>query len=270
MQQINQDTGSPDGKRYHVARKGLRVGPLTFLQMSQRRLTDDMAVWIEGTPDWVRITDVPELQCYVFPTPPENTSFPPPFDNDEDEKDPKPPAPPPPPDKPGGDKSKPTSASAINLIRAMGIAHLVLGFTGILLAPLPAVLWAMEREGLLADVVDYPGFWEIQFFFTVVGCVLSVVLVFAGFGLLNRRPNGRSLSLAYGTTGIVRTLLATIFNVFGIMLPLMGAAKAVGTADAHNTATGFALSCCLGMSNAIYPIIVLIVMNLRSVRESLS
>jgi hypothetical protein len=263
--------GSAAGRQYHVGHEGRQVGPLSLLQLSQRRLTDDMMVWIEGTPDWVPITSVAELAPYVQRSITRTPTLPPPTVRRGGSTRPDPVPPPPPmPERHSGMDRQAAGPPPSRLVKTLGILHVVLASAGMLLAPVPAIMWSLEREGPLAEVIDYPAFWGGQLVFLVASFLLSLLLLFAGIGLLKRRQNGRSLSLVYGTAGIVLTLAATVFNVFGVVLPLVDVAEQLGTEEARATAIGYALLSSLGMCGGVYHIVTLVVMNLRSVKDSLS
>lgn len=264
-------SGPTAGRQYHVGHEGRQVGPLSLLQLSQRRLTDDMVVWIEGTPDWVPIMSVQELAPYVQRTITRTPTLPPPtVRRGGAVRQPVLPPPPPIPNPTPPVARPPEGPPPSGLVKTLGILHVVLAAAGILLAPVPAIIWSLEREGPLAEVIDYPAFWGGQLIFMVASFLLSLLLLFAGIGLLKRRQNGRSLSLVYGIAGIVLTLAATIFNVFGVVLPLMDVAELLGTEEAEATALGYAILSALGMCGGVYHIVTLVVMNLRSVKDSLS
>lgn len=271
MSELGPDVAFSSGKQYHIGHDGRRFGPLSLVQLSQRRLTDDMMVWIEGSVDWVPIMSVAELTPYVQRTAIRTPSAPPPLVRHGRRTQPVPIPPPPvsgPPIPPSGPTIQASPPS--RLVKAMGIIHIVLGVTGFLLAPVPAVLWALEREGPIAEVIDYPAFWGGQLAFMVASFLLSLLLLFAGISLLKRKHNGRSLSIVYGVAGIVLTLVSTIFNVFCVVLPLLDVAEQLGTDEAQATAIGYAMISSLGMCGGIYHVLVLVIMNLRSVKDSLS
>lgn len=62
---------------YHVAHRGRKHGPFTLVELSSRRLSHDMLVWQEGMPQWVPISDVPELRPYLHHAATDRTVIPP-------------------------------------------------------------------------------------------------------------------------------------------------------------------------------------------------
>ena len=67
----------PPQRAFHVAHKGRKFGPLSLADLSTRRLTEDMLVWSEGMPQWVPVSQIPELAPYVQHAAATRTSLPP-------------------------------------------------------------------------------------------------------------------------------------------------------------------------------------------------
>lgn len=55
---------------YFVAIDNKKEGPLTFDEVLNLKLTDEVMIWKEGMSDWTKVTDLPEFQKFIFKTPP--------------------------------------------------------------------------------------------------------------------------------------------------------------------------------------------------------
>jgi hypothetical protein len=101
--------------------------------------------------------------------------------------------------------------------------------------------------------------------------ILSAILVIAGIGLLNKRPWGRKLSLAYGVLSIVFQIAGMVYTV-AFMFPAMSDFYRQMEQEYPNLALLFS-SARVGMwaglvavpVGLIYPIVVLVLMTRRGV-----
>jgi hypothetical protein len=108
-----------------------------------------------------------------------------------------------------------------------------------------------------------------------VGVILIVMLIIAGIGLLKGRENGRVMSLRYAWTSIVTKVMALIYTIV-VVVPLskqmMTGASAGGPPGMEEVMNiVMPLAQIFGvLVTFTYPVIVLIVMNGRRVKDYLS
>lgn len=57
-------------KYYYISNDNHQEGPFTFEELKNHRLTGRTLVWSEGQEDWVRASQVKELENLIIPTPP--------------------------------------------------------------------------------------------------------------------------------------------------------------------------------------------------------
>jgi hypothetical protein len=55
---------------YFISKNNKKEGPLTFDEVRNLKLTDDVLIWKEGMADWTQITNLPEFQEFIIKTPP--------------------------------------------------------------------------------------------------------------------------------------------------------------------------------------------------------
>lgn len=99
--------------------------------------------------------------------------------------------------------------------------------------------------------------------------LLSVVLILAGVGLLRKRVSGRTLSIGYSVLNLVFLAGSLVFVAIYVVPPAWESLDTLENGqDVGLVATASAglLGSCFGM---IYPICLLICMNLRSVKQCL-
>jgi hypothetical protein len=108
----------------------------------------------------------------------------------------------------------------------------------------------------------------------VINLVLDVLLLAAGIGLLSMRPWARTLSLVYAPLAILNRLFATGY-ILAVLVPGFGAIiSEEGGNDPQLKAFGEMMKMILVVSAAvsalfiIYPIVVLIVLNLKHVKAA--
>ncbi len=103
---------------------------------------------------------------------------------------------------------------------------------------------------------------------TVIGIILSIALIAAGIGLIREKAWGRSVSIAYAWLMIVLVVIGSLIMLFAFALPLLQgmdpAASPADTAAVIGGVVGATVGMCFGL---IYPILLLIFLNRRAVRE---
>lgn len=55
---------------YFISKNDRKDGPLTFTEVTKLKLTDDILIWKEGMPNWVKISELPEFKNYIIKLPP--------------------------------------------------------------------------------------------------------------------------------------------------------------------------------------------------------
>ena len=177
--------------------------------------------------------------------------------------------------------NRPTSVLVI------AILHFVLGGLGLACGLMNTASTAitMANPGLAAGGAGNPGanfavaqnqyldahapYWKvITMAFTIVDILISVVMIIAGFGLLQMRPWGRSLSLFYAGASIVFQIGRLLFSLC-YLLPTLTAfydSFLATAAPGPQTQTMaimrpflYPLSL-LGLVGLIYPIVVFVIM----------
>jgi hypothetical protein len=122
---------------------------------------------------------------------------------------------------------------------------------------------------------NLPSYKVVQIATTAVSLAFGVTLIVAGIGLWLLAPWGRSLSIVYGITSVVHKVALDIYYMFFVVpafqvafAPAWTEAKTVEQRQVLDTFVTFfkwglvGTPCCM----MIYPFIVLIVMNMASVK----
>jgi hypothetical protein len=118
-----------------------------------------------------------------------------------------------------------------------------------------------------------PNYQAIQKVSLGASAVLCVLMLLSGLGLLSGRPWGRALTIAYAVLSVLYTVVSLVFSAV-VVIPAMseagkdlanqGGPQAQLMAQAIQFGAVFALV--IGALFVIYPIIVLVIMLLPSVR----
>jgi hypothetical protein len=137
-----------------------------------------------------------------------------------------------------------------------------------------------QNNGQLGSMQDLetriPGYQAMQYAQLSAGLVLSGFMIVAGVGLVQMRPWGRFLSIVYAVVSIVTHIGEDIYN-FGYVVPGMQSLMRDAAAKEPQLAkTGFGsmmesfvmIGPALQALLIIYPIVVLIIMLLPSVRAA--
>lgn len=155
----------------------------------------------------------------------------------------------------------------------LGVINVIFGLLGILSGVIGLVFLMLMVTGAM-ELPDEAMSQQISspmaIGSAIVGMLLSIVLVIAGWGLIQFKPFGRTLSIWYA-------LLSIVFALIGIVVGSMeipGAIASFDTLDSEDpqqinaamTPIIGVVSNCVSM---IYPIILLIFMNRRSFVEAL-
>jgi hypothetical protein len=132
------------------------------------------------------------------------------------------------------------------------------------------------QKGLLEHLAATPGYQAVTWGSLAMSFVLDVLLLTAGVGLLSMKPWARSLSLVYAPLSILNRLFGIGWTV-AIVLP---ATTEFFQKNAGNdpimkaAAAGGQIGGIVGMVVSglvmIYPIVVLIILNQRHVKEAFS
>jgi hypothetical protein len=130
------------------------------------------------------------------------------------------------------------------------------------------------QKRLLQHLEATPGYHAITWGSLVVGLVLDVLLLTAGVGLLNMRPWARILSLVYAPLSILNRLFAIVWSV-AVMLPATAAflEQNAGNDPVMKAAAawgkiGGIIGAIMSAIFLIYPIVVLIILNLHTVKAA--
>jgi len=210
---------------YYVAHRGRKYGPLTLAELSSRRLSTDMLVWTEDRPDWVPITDVPELRQYIHhaaavslvapPLRPSGAATPaatPPHGGGSLSLLPRLPA----------TVSSPSSTSRY----VVAVTTIVLAVSGVLLCPLHLIgyffLPGSRAVGTGGDGVSITVWSTLYATFFLV----SIAMLAAGIGLLNSRRWAALTSTTASIACLVAYCVAAVFQSLFVLVPAMSRANA--------------------------------------------
>ena len=208
-------------RRYYVAHKGRKHGPLSLVELASRRLTDDMQAWREDLPDWVPICEIEELRPFVRSAAASRIVDPPgqswsgaarPYATPA-QSDAAPVLLPPLPAAPLASQVKFLGLTMIGLA-GIGLLCCPLGLLGALNPPLSLTLHDVLDQRLVTG-----GRSAIH---GILLCV-SIVMLAAGIGLLRGRRWGRNVSLIASAACVATYLAAIAFDYCCVFLPLMQA-----------------------------------------------
>lgn len=158
---------------------------------------------------------------------------------------------------------KPTSITVFGIINVVFAAMGLCGFAWLLVTtfvPMP------QGENILAEFTENPTYKTITLAQQGVAFLITILLLIAGIGLINGRPYGRRLSIAYAIVHIVFSLLTIGLNIAYIMLPAV--AKANDFPEGTERVTLMVAGSAAGIAPIcgwLYPILLLIFMNRASV-----
>ena len=160
-------------------------------------------------------------------------------------------------------------------IKVFGILHLIFGAMGILGLLLSSVMLfatGPQNQGMpnpALEMMNANATYKIFMMVTLgLGLIFTVVLIFAGVGLLQSRKYGRSLSNWYAIYAILSAIIGAVVNYIFLIAPMLEQAPQGGpaAAGAVGGAIGGLAGGCFG---TIYPILVLIFINKQNVKDAL-
>ncbi len=271
-------------RRYHVAHRGRKFGPFTLAQLTTRNLADDMAVWYEGLPEWVPITELEELRDYVRNTPPLRTTAPPiapgtgisQAASQTERREPASPEapalvlPPLPVDASGAASRSPV----FGLPKTLALLQIVFGTLGLLCGPLLA-LWFITGEQVgppeFVAIVQQSHVVVFQVVMAGLGFLLSGTMLAAGVLMLMGKAWGRRLGVAVAVTSIILWLISSMGNCSLISYPIWQLARVSESPEAVGVAIGGIVGGAIGGIIALaYQAVMLILLNRKSVKEVLT
>ncbi len=101
----------------------------------------------------------------------------------------------------------------------------------------------------------------------VVGLIFTAMLIISGIGLLKLDETGRKVGLMYAAAGIIWTLFSGVIN-FALILPKQQAIMQSEMPEQIGGMIGGAFGSIMGIfCGLIYPVILLIVLNTKSIKE---
>lgn len=218
----------PPERTFYVSHKGRKFGPLSIADLSVRRLTDDMLVWSEGMPQWVAVSQVPELEPYVQHAVAPRTSRPP-------SRTGRPPSQPTvvgvdpsnanqfvsgtlPPGVPNPVTPRPSSPGRVKFL---AITAVVFGALGLLCCPLGIVGSFFQNQeqmppGSLLSLQALKGY---QIVVNIAMLILSIPMLIGGIGLLKARRWGATLIAITSGLCCVAYLASTVFYFYYVQFP---------------------------------------------------
>jgi hypothetical protein len=126
------------------------------------------------------------------------------------------------PQNPASPPARPT------VITVFGVLNLVFGGLGIvsviatlILLNVASALPTSMPNPVLDAMRDNAGYRTFTYVATGLGSAACIVLIVSGIGLLQMRPYGRTLAIAYGIYGVVAGLAALIANITMVFGPMM-------------------------------------------------
>lgn len=264
---------------YFLLHNGERHGPFTLASLARRTLTDDM--FVSQGQSWVPIQNIPELRPYVRRA--ANASPLPPPPNLRPALPAVAPGPAvlphilaPPPPRPGGRHADGgNTAPQSRLAKVMGILNIVVSVPSLLCSPF-ALIFAMVYQPPDGDNVALSQFWTPagrtgMVAACVLGFLLSIALLVAGVGLLRRRRWGRLTAITCAAIGITVQVVLLGYNFVAVIAPMLELAAEIDTPDFWAaTIWGVTGAGCGSCGATTYHVILLITMNMASVKNSLS
>jgi hypothetical protein len=183
-----------------------------------------------------------------------------------------------PPQQPDFTPTTPTSgATRPTILTVFGILNIVFGSFGLLCTPVSALALFIPQPAMpngqvnpaLAAMQD-PGYRTFMIFSLVMGMIAAACLLAAGIGLLKQRSWGRTISIGYAGYSLVMVVIGLIISYTYIVSPLMAKAQQNNDPTIQAGAVGGAFGGMAGgCAGAIYPVLLLIFMNQKSVKGAL-
>jgi len=156
-----------------------------------------------------------------------------------------------------------------------GVFHLIFGAMGFLTTLLALVVTsggmpegAFDLQALLEEGISWYGTYSKTAM--VIGLFVSLLLIVAGIGLFQLREWARKASIVYGIYGLVSGLLGLCVNLFYVTPLLEQLLKETTNEIERAGIIGGMAGGIIGVGIAlIYPILVLIFMNRRVLKEAI-
>ncbi|MCZ6793833.1 MAG: hypothetical protein O7J95_09510 [Planctomycetota bacterium] len=155
-------------------------------------------------------------------------------------------------------------------ITVFGILNIVLGVLGIV-APFVSNLLSRlvdpKDNPVLQVMQENEAFQAYENVTTVIGIVMSLVLLFSGVGLLRLRPAARVWTIVYAYFALIYTVVNVIASYFVLLRPMMDQMNEMEPREQAIVKFGMFFGLVGGTCFAlIYPILLLIFMNRRPAR----
>lgn len=256
----------PTERRFYVAHKGRKFGPLSLSELASRLLTDDMQAWHDRLPEWVPITEIDELRPYVRSAAAKRTIDPPsPSWGGGPRPGPAPPLPPgggglpPPPVRPVGGRAK-----------FLGVTSIVLASLGLLCCPVS--LFGTWFQTFPTDAVD-PFTVGLERSITLgILLLVSFPMLAAGIGLVQGRSWGRTLGMISSLVCMFTYFVMLVLDVVFLYWPLItsaGAADADLPGGSAGLYAGVALGVVISIAAMAWHVTTMVLLNSATVRSSL-
>ena len=179
---------------------------------------------------------------------------------------------------PVASREKPVS---VKILGILNLAFAVMGVCGVGFGGIALFANAIPQDpnfpNPTIELIQNNGGYRIYMIVSLaLGMIATVVLGFAGVGLIQYRRYGRSLALAYAWYAIVSVCIAMVVNTFFLVIPAweqvqqqqaQGAAMSPQLIASLFGAIGGTYGGCFGM---IYPAVLLFFMYRRKTIDSLS
>lgn len=156
-------------------------------------------------------------------------------------------------------------------ILVFGILNLVFGGLG-LCAPISLMQLFVDVPGqppnpVIERMKDDALLYNWIVVSTIIGLVLAVALIVAGIGLIREKAWGRSLSILYAWIAIVVGVVGTVVMAILLLVPMVQELSGQSTPEEIGGVIGGVAGGIGGCFGLIYPLLLLIFMNRRVVRE---
>jgi len=273
----------PAERRYHVAHRGRKFGPFTLFQLTARNLAEDMLVWYEGSPEWRPITEIEELRGYVRRATTTRTTAPPaslgsgpgrlsgsPETLAGEPGEAAGPMLPPLPQDALAAAARPSS----RIVKAIGILSIVFGTLGLVCCPFSIfglITNDWSGDPAIKELFGQPHVFGMRLILNVVWLILSLPELLAGIGLTKGKAWGRMLAMVVSVACLATYLISFLFECAMVQIPMLQQGALGDSDETLGIAVLVILMHVIGSVVAlIYHAVVLILLNRKSVKESLA
>jgi hypothetical protein len=158
---------------------------------------------------------------------------------------------------------RPTSITVFGILN---IVFAAFGFFAVLASVmLFAVTGTNSNNPVIQLIQDNPAYAAYLKFSIGLGLVVCAALLVAGIGLLKMKPWARMLSIIYGVFGIISVIINSIANYYFLVQPMLEKAHNEQGPEAAGVMGGAIGSMFGGCFGIIYPVLLLVFMNLPKV-----